>query len=277
MTQPVFTCIAPHGWLIVPLVSGSDGNKTHATRTALTEMGQRLDAARPETILIVDPHGLQIEGTIALLDTDNVHGETGGPPNLGATAHTFSMNFAVDRELNAAIATMARHSGLPVSRVRNFFDFVPLGMDYGSMNPLWYLGSTMMPPPKLTVVCMGPGIARSAYLDFGRVLHAVLNDTARRVAFIASADMAHRHSPDGPYGYDVAAPECDAKIIEAAKTNTLGRLLDYESGWLDRAFTDAIEPLLILHGLTEGEELRAEVLSYEVPTYFGMLCAVFGA
>jgi hypothetical protein len=44
---------------------------------------------------------------------------------------------------------------------------------------------------------------------------------------------------------------------------------------LGHAFTDAIEPLLVLHGLTEGRDWRGEILSYEVPTYFGMLCATY--
>jgi aromatic ring-opening dioxygenase LigB subunit len=31
-----------------------------------------------------------------------------------------------------------------------------------------------------------------------------------------------------------------------------------------------------LHGLIEGTDLRGEVLAYEVPTYFGMMCAAYG-
>jgi aromatic ring-opening dioxygenase LigB subunit len=52
-------------------------------------------------------------------------------------------------------------------------------------------------------------------------------------------------------------------------------VLGYDEGWLRRAVTDAVEPLLALHGLLEGTALRPEVLSYEVPTYFGMLCAAY--
>lgn len=271
----VFACLAPHGWLLVPLVAGDDGARTGATRAALEEMGRRLAAARPETIVIVDPHGLQVEGTIALLDSDRVAGETGGPPPLGATAHSFAMRFEVDRELNAALATAARAMDLPIARVRNFLDFVPLPIDYGSMVPLWYLGAAMMPPPRLVVVCPAPGMSRAAHLGLGRALRAALAQTDRRVAVIASADMAHRHAAGSHFGHDPAAVECDAAIIAAIRANELGRLSTYDEAWIERAATEAVGPLLALHGLMAGRDLRAEVLSYEVPTYFGMLCATF--
>lgn len=112
------------------------------------------------------------------------------------------------------------------------------------MNPLWYLG-------------------------------AAIDTTNRRVAFIASADMSHRHDADGPYGFEPAAGECDTRIREAIESGTLDQLADYDGAWLERAFTDAVEPLLILHGLTAGRGWRGETLSYEVPTYFGMLCAAY--
>jgi aromatic ring-opening dioxygenase LigB subunit len=157
----VFACIAPHGWLLIPLVSGPDGAKTRASRAALEEMGRRMAAARPETVAILEPHGLLVDGAISLLDNSRVEGRTGGPADLGATAHGYSMKFDVDRGLNAAIAAAARAADVPVARARNFLDFVPPHIDFGSMNPLWYLGATFSPPPKLVTACVGPGVTRA--------------------------------------------------------------------------------------------------------------------
>lgn len=271
----VFACIAPHGWLLIPLVSGPDGAKTRASRAALEEMGRRMAAARPETVAILEPHGLLVDGAISLLDNSRVEGRTGGPADLGATAHGYSMKFDVDREVNAAIAAAARAADVPVARARNFLDFVPPHIDFGSMNPLWYLGATFSPPPKLVTACVGPGVTRAQYVGFGRAVRAAAAQTGRRVAFIASADLGHRHAADGPYGLDPAAAECDAAVVAAVRANALERLLGYDEGWVERAYTEAVEPLLVLHGLVAGTSLRPAVLSYEVPTYFGMLCAAY--
>ncbi len=275
MDNVVFACIAPHAWLLIPLIAGPDGAKAGASRAALEELGRRMEAARPETVVVIEPHGLLMEGAISLLDNSGVHGQTGGPADLGATAHGYSLRFEVDRELNAAIVAAARPAGTPVARARNFLDFVPPHLDFGAMNPLWYLGAAFSPPPRIVAACVGPGVKREGYIGFGRAVRAAAARTGRRVAFIASADLAHRHAPDGPYGFDPAAAECDAAVVEAVRDGALDRLLGYDAGWVARAYTEAVEPLLALHGLLEGADLRPEVLCYEAPTYFGMLCAAY--
>lgn len=275
MDNVVFACIAPHAWLLIPLVSGPDGVKTRASRAALEELGRRMEAALPETIVIIEPHGLLVDGVISLLDNGAMDGRTGGPTDLGATQHGYSMRFATDRALNAAIAEEARARDVPVARARTFLDFVPPHLDFGAMNPLWYLGATFSPPPRLVAACAGPGVTREQCVGFGRAVRAAAVATGRRIAFIASADFAHRHDPDGPYGFDLAAAECDAAVVEAVRAGELHRLLAYDEGWVERALTEAVEPLLALHGLVDGTNLRPEVLCYEAPTYFGMLCAAY--
>jgi hypothetical protein len=39
----------------------------------------------------------------------------------------------------------------------------------------------------------------------------------RRVALVASADHGHAHDPDGPYGFDAAAREYDARVVAAVR------------------------------------------------------------
>jgi aromatic ring-opening dioxygenase LigB subunit len=95
------------------------------------------------------------------------------------------------------------------------------------------------------------------------------------VAFIASADTAHSFLADSHFGYDPAAGECDATIIQAIRDQRLERLLDLDTALVAGAKTEAVEPLLVLHGVTESLHVQSEVLSYEVPTYFGMLCATY--
>lgn len=277
MDNLVFACVAPHGWLLIPLVSGPDGAKTAASRVALADLGRRMEAARPETIVVVDPHGLLVEGTIALLDAPRVRGQTGGPADLGATRHGFRLEFAVDRVLNAAIAGMARAAGVPVARARNFLDFLPLDIDFGAMNPLWYLGASFAVQPQVVVVCVGPGVSGADCVGLGRAVRGAAEQTGRRIGFIASADLGHAHDPAGRLGFDPAAAECDAAVVAAVRDGDLERLLAFDAGWVERARTEALEPLLALHGAVEGTALRPEVLSYEVPTYFGMLCAAYSA
>lgn len=291
MDNVSFVCIAPHGWLLIPLVSGPDGVRARASQGAMEELGRRMEAARPETIVIMEPHSLMVDGVISLLDSAQVQGESGGATHLGAPAHRYSMTFDVDQELNAAIATAARAEDVPVARVRHFAEATPLRVEWGTLTPLWYLGAAFNPLPRLVVASagnlyatvtnevdhFGRAIAPEEYVGFGRVVRQAADSLGRRIAFVASVDLGHRHIADGPFGFDPAAAECDAAVVEAVESHALDRLITFDRGQAERGLTEAIEPLLAIHGLIEGTELQAEVLSYEVPTYFGMMCAAYGS
>ena len=80
---------------------------------------------------------------------------------------------------------------------------------------------------------------------------------------------------DGPYGFDPASADFDAATIEAIKAQDIGRLLTFDQACVQRASTDAFGQLLTLHGAIEGTDFRGELLSYEVPTYFGMMCVSY--
>jgi aromatic ring-opening dioxygenase LigB subunit len=94
------------------------------------------------------------------------------------------------------------------------------------------------------------------------------------VAFVASADHGHAHDPDGPYGFDPASAAFDAAIVDAVRGNRLERVLDLDDDFIERAKADSPWQLALLHGLLGGIA-AGELLSYEAPTYFGMLCASY--
>jgi aromatic ring-opening dioxygenase LigB subunit len=57
------------------------------------------------------------------------------------------------------------------------------------------------------------------------------------------------------------------------RENRLGGLLELEQ-LADRGRADSLWQMLVLHGAL-GDGWRAELLSYEAPTYFGMIVAAF--
>jgi aromatic ring-opening dioxygenase LigB subunit len=90
---------------------------------------------------------------------------------------------------------------------------------------------------------------------------------------VASADHGHAHHPDGPYGHHPAAAEYDRRVVELVRSNALDRLEEL-ADLVGPAKADSLWQLLMLHGAIGGGR-RAELLSYEAPTYYGMLCAAF--
>lgn len=284
MSGLVYACIAPHGGMVLPTIGDPDAGKALATRAAMEELGRRLAAYRPETIALITPHGTAVGRAFSLLDSARVAGEVGGP--RGAAA----VEFRVDRELNAAIAAVAREAGdgdpsgdspqrpVPVARLVRGVPGDPtscLPLDWGAVIPLWFLGHGWTPSPRVSIACPDGRIPWEDYPRFGAAIRRAAERVGRRVALVASADLGHAHDPDGPYGYDPASAEYDRATVEAIRAQDLGRLLHFDRAWVERARPDALWQMLNLHGAIEGQGFVGKLLSYEVPTYFGMLCASY--
>lgn len=276
MSGLVFACIAPHGSLIVPVLKEKGAEKALALTSAMEELRGRMQDYRPETIVLVTPHGHRVDNAFSLLNNERVVGEL--EPEPGSGGKGFSITYKVDKELNAAIVSSARSLGVPVRRIGYAVIDDPefyQPLDWGASVPLWFLGN-IDPQPKVVIACPDRGyIGWEQYVPFGRSIRQAAEQLNRRIAFVASADLGHAHDRNGPYGYDIASSEFDAALIRAVKEQDLGRLLSFDQEWLKRASTDAYGQVLNLHGAIEGMHFRGKLLSYEVPTYFGMMCVAY--
>lgn len=109
---------------------------------------------------------------------------------------------------------------------------------------------------------------------FGREIARLAKDLKdRKVAFVASADQAHTHRKDGPYGFHPAARKFDELAVRSIEENNVGTLLRLDPKFIEDAKPDSIWQLAILHGLIRENRMKANLFSYQVPTYFGMICA----
>lgn len=277
MSDLVFACVAPHGGITLPVLAGEQAHKATRTRLALEELGRRMALATPETIVVITPHGHRVDGVFSLLHNRFVQGAL--EPEEGGNANTITLGFEVDRELNTAIRDSAGSLGVPVARigfaVPDESSFVQV-LDWGALIPLWFMGAFFSPQPKVVIACPDRGnLPWEIFPRFGQAIRQAAQNTGRRVALVASADLGHAHDPNGPYGFDPASAEFDAALQQAITSQQLEQLLTYDRAWLGRASTDAFGQILNLHGAIEGTGMRGELLSYEVPTYFGMLCAAY--
>jgi aromatic ring-opening dioxygenase LigB subunit len=282
MEKLVFACIAPHGGIILPILAGEQARKAARTREAMEELGRRMAEAAPDTIVLITPHGHRVDGVFSLLNNRRVRGVLGAEE--GGNANSLTLGFAIDREFNEALRSQARELGVPVARlgyaVPDEEEFVQ-ELDWGALIPLWFMGAALAPQPRVVIACPDRGnlvdLPWELFPRFGRAIRQAAQVTGRRIALIASADLGHAHDPEGPYGFDPASAEFDAAVQEAIRAQDLGRLLSFDLDWVTRAATDAFGQILNLHGAIQETGMRGEQLSYEVPSYFGMLCAAYQA
>jgi aromatic ring-opening dioxygenase LigB subunit len=282
----VFAAIAPHGFPLIPDLSDDAGGAL-ATRAAMEELGRRAAAAGVEALVIAGPHGVRVEGAICLADTARAAG------TLAWQGRQVELNVPVDGPLTDAITATAEERGIPIALAGyggSRRDQSVLPLDWGMLTPLWFLGHSqnmrghgdvLADPPKAdigppaVIVTPSRSLPRETLVDFGRAVAEVSAAEPRRIGFIASCDWGHAHAATGPYGFHPESATVDAEVVAAVQANDVLRLIDLDEGRAKDAAIDGLWQALMLGGALDVIPMHGELLSYEAPTYYGMLVAVW--
>jgi len=275
MSGLVFACIAPHGGEVIPELAGERLERTAATRQAMEELGRRMSAANPDTVVVITPHGVRVTDAVCIMTTERAIGVLEGENGHGRV----DIDMRVDAELGRHIAERAsRLYGVPTATAIYGASggdgcFTPL--DWGAVVPLWFMGARWPVPPPIVSITPSRTLALRQLYDFGVALVEAAVEQGRRIALIASADWGHAHAADGPYGFDPASAEFDALVLDIIRADDLDRLLDADLDFADQAKVDGLWQAVMLAGALRHTPMRGELLSYEVPSYFGMIVAAY--
>ncbi|MDQ2686357.1 MAG: hypothetical protein M3Y28_00655 [Armatimonadota bacterium] len=259
----VYACIAPHGGHL--LLGKNEPTPVPHSRAAFVTMERDLRAAHPDSVAVLTPHGIYVEGKISLGFTPQAQGEIDG---ASATVET-------DLDLAADWAYKATARGVPVAPLTAREPNGVLQLDWGVVIPLVLLAANLTPIPPMTVACPARDVSRDHLVAWGEALAEAADEQNRRVALIVSADQGHGHAADGPYDFTPESARYDRAMQEAIEADDLPRLLDWEENFAEDALADSYWQTLALIGVQKHVPLRARFLSYEIDHYFGLLCASF--
>lgn len=285
----VIAAVAPHGSSVIPEASEDAGGALR-TRESMLELQRRCAEAQPDIVFITGPHGIQVRGQVALSRTGRGAGALHLDPGM------LEINVPMDIPFADAIEERAVAKGVPVARVgygtvRAEASVLPL--DWGIITPAWfaghgrnmpgaghpladiYSGIETSPGPALVVANPTRDIPRQQMVEFGKAVAEAAEADERRIAFIASCDWSHTHLESGIYGYHPAAKEMDEKVVQAIRNDDIMSLIDLDDAFIQNAAIDGLWQLLMLEGAKQIVPMTVDFLSYEAPTYFGMIVAMY--
>jgi aromatic ring-opening dioxygenase LigB subunit len=253
----VFAAIAPHGGLVFE-------QPDSPTRQAMEELKRRFEAARPEAVIVVTPHGTLVDGHFGVVRSGQLAEH---PSQFLAAEHLY--DGPGEPQLADTCIRALQEDGLPALGV-TFGSTVAgsseMPIDWGAGIPLWF----MRAPAVVVTPCRA--LSNEEHVRAGAALACATAD--RRVAFVASADHGHGHTADGPYGFAPESKEYDDQIVELVREDRLSELVAWDTSVAVSAKADSFWQLLMLYGAV-GDDFAGELLSYEAPTYFGMICAAY--
>jgi AmmeMemoRadiSam system protein A len=236
---------------------------TQRTIDALEEAASRLAQRRPETAIVISPHGPLRRNAFGILTAPACSGTFA---QWGAPEVTFA--FENDPEAVDAIRAECAQAGVPLEPLADWRE----GLDWGCTVPLYYLRSSLgdarLVP--MTISFLPP----RQHFALGQAVGRAVHKLNRRVAIIASADLSHALTESAPHGYDPMGAVFDERLREALAAWDVNAVLDMDEGFRHHAAEDAVPSVSFLMGALDGLEARPEVLSYEGPFGVGYLVAV---
>ena len=268
----VFAAIAPHGGLaIAEACEPHEVDTAAVTRAGMEELGRAFEDSEPDVIVIASPHNVHISGAIGVIVAARMSG------HLPDGYESVALDVACDASLAWLMLDTMTADGLSavgVSFGANDPSAAVAPMDWGVLIPLWFMGGRMDPPVPLVVVAPSRDLPAEAHVRAGAAIARAAALSRKRVAFVASADHGHAHRAGGPYGYHPDAKAYDALVCKLVRTNRLDELSTIPLDLVETAKADSWWQMLMLSGAT-GDGWTGRLISYEAPTYFGMLTAAY--
>jgi len=271
-----YACITPHGdEIILDLARRTTPRGFLTTREGMLRIAKEVNRAKPDTIVIATPHNLRLWRRIGVVTSENSSGKLQGPRGSKRSVH---MKVRCDQEFARKLLERATKRELPAVGANYGSVDGPLSdlpMDWGTLVPLWFLARSRLNRPRVVIVTPSREIPLSQNYEFGQTIAELAESGSKKYVFVASADQAHAHKKSGPYGFSRAAAEYDRFVVDAIQKNRLRSIMDLSGRFVEAAKPDSLWQMTMLAGVLSKVRMKAEVFSYQVPTYYGMICAGF--
>jgi aromatic ring-opening dioxygenase LigB subunit len=266
--------LTPHPPVVVPEVGLGREKEIGNTFRAMEQAADYIVQSKAKTIIVISPHAPMSRNRI-LVSAGGLH--KGGLSRFGARG--VKLEFDGCKKLAEYIIEESNASeinaGLYGDGVFNGSGIYADGrgeLDHGVVVPLYFIDKSIKKfgaaQPKLVVLSIAY-LKNDDLYKFGGCISRAAQRTGESVALIASGDLSHKLTSDGPYGYDPAGPEFDKYLLDCIAGRDVAKLLDTSEIFLDNAAQCGFYSIIMLYGAICGaaENLRVEyepqILSYE--------------
>lgn len=259
----------PHPPLIIPAVGRGQEHGIAATVEAYREVGRRIAELAPDTLVITTPHSIMYRDYLHISPGTHARGSFA---SFRAPQASYECDY--DREFVLALEAACLAEQLPAGTQGERDP----RLDHATMIPLHFVqeaceqAGTAMP----AVVRIGlSGLSPAVHYQLGMLVQRVAGILHRRVVFVASGDLSHKLTQDGPYGFAPEGPEFDERVCNDFRTCDFLDLLTMDRGFADRAAECGLRSFQIMAGALDATEVTGELLSHEGPYGVGYAIATF--
>ena len=254
----------PHPPLILPEVGHGEEKRIQSTIDAFDAAAKFIADLQPDTVIISSPH--------SILYSDYFH-ISPGPSAKGSMAQfgapQLKFSCAYDEELVKAVEATAKEKNIPAGTLGNRQP----ELDHGTMVPMYFLAKYCK-TCKIVRLALS-GFSLKEHYRVGMLIAETAEKLERKIAWIASGDLSHKLTKEGPYGFNPAGPQYDKKIMEVMGSGNFADLFSFKDDFLEEAAECGHRSFVLMAGAFDGLAVESRKLSYEGPFGVGYGVTLF--
>jgi len=250
----------PHPPLAIPAIGNGQEQKIKDTIAAFRQAAEEIAALAPDTIVVVTPHGTVYSDYFHISPGERASGD------FSQFGHgEVKMDAAYDTAMTTDIAFYAENRGVLAGKMGE----KDAQLDHGTMVPLWFINQAYSDYKLVRVSQAGfePGV----HYQLGQAIAEA--SEGKKVVLIASADLSHKLSTDGPYGYAEEGLEYDKRATGALASGDFLELFKIPESLREKAAECGHNSYMVLAGAFDKMQVEAKLISYEAPYGVGYAAA----
>ena len=255
-------CIVPHPPLIVPEVGKGQEKIVKKTIESYHAVARQIGDIQPETIILISPHSVMYADYIHISPGN---GAQGSLKQFGAPA---VCKVSYDAPMADELCRICDAADFPAGTLGE----KDASLDHGTLIPLYFVNQYYT--DYRLVRCSISGLSRQEHYHFGMILGEAVEALGRNTVVIASGDLSHKLTADGPYGFAAEGPELDKTLISIMQSGNFGEFFELDSTLCERGAECGLASFIIMAGALNQKTVDTRFLSYEGP--FGVGYAVCG-
>ncbi|WP_446899798.1 AmmeMemoRadiSam system protein A [Clostridium sp. LBM24168] len=251
----------PHPPIAVPEVGLGQELKIKNTMDACYKIGEEIAAIKPDTIIIITPHGPVFRDAIALSCYESIEGNLG---NFGASEVRQSYN--INLNLTEEIIKYSKDQNILTAKItaRSAKQYgIKYELDHGALVPLYFVNKKYK-GYKLVHISYGM-LPKLQLYEFGMCIKKAVSEVDTKAVFIASGDLSHRLTKDGPYEYSPYGEKFDREITLLLEKGDVSGIFNIDSKTINEAGQCGLRSYYIMLGTMNGYDIKGSILSYEGP------------
>ena len=175
-----------------------------------------------------------------------------------------NIELEIDKEFNDELLNLCKSenisaAGIDSNLLRRFNKDYEL--DHGTMVPMYFINKYYT---DYKLVHITYSILNDIELyKFGMAIQKTAKNLNKNTVIIASGDLSHRLTEDGPYEYSPQGAKFDKELIENLENGNVVNIFNMDKCMIEEAGECGLRSLYILLGAMEGNSIQGELLSYE--------------